>query len=203
MWGSTMVLLMQLVMMFCLSLNWSNVLVQPLNFMNESSPRSFQRKAVPRVFQVPRWTTTDLLKSLLLLPQSVVFSSELLNVQGGQSGSILKALLYPLLHADEDTNKTEHTLCRVATVWIDMAHWEDGALLSDCVCAYSVMVVSRSLSLRFCSSRCVSFSRSCERVVSRQTSNSRTFSWSWATCCSASRSWCKTWHVSRFKHLQP
>lgn len=65
----------------------------------------------------------------------------------------------------------------------------DGTWLGEYACTYSVTVVRSSLSLRFCSSRWTSFSRSCNRVVSRQTSNSRVFSWSWSACCSASRSW--------------
>lgn len=45
---------------------------------------------------------------MLLLSQRIVFSSELLHVQGRQSGSILEALLYPLLHTDDDRNKNTH-----------------------------------------------------------------------------------------------
>lgn len=56
-------------------------------------------------------------------------------------------------------------------------------------CTYSVMVVRRSLSLRFCSSSCASFSFSCERVASRQPSSSFAFSWSLAASSSASWSW--------------
>lgn len=56
---------------------------------------------------------------------------------------------------------------------------------------YSVMVVSRSLSLRFWSSSCASLSWSCERVVSRVASSSFTVSCSWATCCSDPKSWNK------------
>lgn len=55
--------------------------------------------------------TTDLFESLLFLSQSVVLSSELLNIQRRQPGSILKALLHPLLHTDEDKNKNrEHIM---------------------------------------------------------------------------------------------
>lgn len=58
-----------------------------------------------------RQIATDLFESLLLLSQSVVLSSELLHIQGRQSGSILKALLYPLLHTDKDENKnTDYAL---------------------------------------------------------------------------------------------
>lgn len=162
--------------------------------MNKSS---IQIKSALQVFQVPIWafkekntqTTKDLFESLLLLSQSVVLSSEPLDIQRRQSGSILEALLYPLLHTDEDKNEKHRTHIMLLTELLlfewtcPLRRWY------DCVCAYSVMVVSRSLSLRFCSSSCVSFSRSCERVVSTQTSISRTFSWSSAACCSASRSW--------------
>lgn len=72
------------------------------------------------------------------------------------------------------------------TVFIILVQMQHGC---ENILAYSVTVVRSSLSLRFCSSRWMSFSRSCNRVVSRQTSNSRVFSWSWTACCSASRSW--------------
>lgn len=49
---------------------------------------------------------TDLFESLQLLPQSDVLSSELLDIQARQSGSVLEALLDPLLHADYDKNRT-------------------------------------------------------------------------------------------------
>lgn len=45
----------------------------------------------------------DLLESLQLLPQSAVLSSQLLQVEAGQSGSVLQALLHPLLHAERVT----------------------------------------------------------------------------------------------------
>ena len=51
----------------------------------------------------------DLFESLLLLSQTVVFSSELLDFQAWQSGSVLETLLYPLLHADFHKHKIDNT----------------------------------------------------------------------------------------------
>lgn len=73
----------------------------------------------------------DLFESLLLLSQTVVLSSELLNFQAWQSGSVLETLLYPLLHADFDKNKkTEQELCLFETMY-PLRRWNivDGFLV--------------------------------------------------------------------------
>lgn len=80
----------------------------------------FKKKVLQKYFKyngVPRWafietthkteTTIDLFESLLLLSQNIVLSSELLHIHWRQSGSILQALLHPLLHTD--TTKTQNT----------------------------------------------------------------------------------------------
>ena len=197
--------------MFCLSPTQSKLLVKSLYFVKEGIP-SIQMKAVTQVLQVPKWAFKRENTEQTNINRPFSVSAAPLS----ECCSLLWASQYPVkavwLHPQGPAapaaacwwrQKEKNTLCKVISeLMFPLRGWH--IVVRLCFRAYSVMVVSRSLSLRFWSSRCASFSRSCERVVSRQTSNSCTFSWSWATCCSASRSWCKTTttkKTSKFNYL--
>lgn len=120
--------------------------------------------------------TTDLLQPLLFFSQAVVLSSQPFQVQAGQPGSILQALLNPLLHADGDVKS--HKVNQRGPAFRTLSPPCGGTTADEYARTHSVTVVRSSLSLRFCSSRYASFSRRCKRAVSRPTSNSCVFSWS-------------------------
>lgn len=203
------VLMILSVLMFCLSPTQSKFLVKSLYFVKEGIP-SIQMKAVTQVLQVPKWAfkrkNTEQTNTNRPFSVSAAPLSECCSLLWASQYPVKAVWLHPRGPAVPAAacwwrQKEKNTLCKVISeLMFPLRGWH--IVVGLAFCAYSVMVVSRSLSLRFWSSRCASFSCSCERVVSRQTSNSCTLSWSWATCCSASRSWCKTKkQKSKFNYL--